>query len=338
MVGLYKFETNAWKMEPALEAPELHRYTVLPIQELSIFQLYKQHRASFWVEEEVFAELSKDYQQFQKLPPATQRLVRHVIAFFAVSDEIVNEAIDNALVSRIRNRELKIWYNFQMAMEDIHAIMYSHLVETYFPDPKERDATFKALETFPAIHKKIRWYQHWMSEPNAPLARLIYVNAIMEGLFFQGAFCVIFWITDQYSALRGLSKSNEWISRDEGMHTEMAILLYNKYIKNRLSQEEAHNIMREALAIEEESVAAELSEPLPRMNAMLMRQYLQFVADGLLRRLGYDTIYNVQDPLLFTKRQSASVRITDFFGGSVSEYGLAHANTSPEDNEPSFNI
>lgn len=325
-------------MEPALEAPELQRYSVLPIQDTAIFELYKKHRASFWTEEEVFPDLAKDLQQFQRLPPAVQKLVRHVIAFFAVSDEIVNEAIQEQLSSRVRNRELKIWYDFQIMMEDIHAIMYGHLVETYFPDPQERMATFRALETFPAIKKKIAWYKRWMGESDAPLARLIFVNAIMEGLFFQGAFCVIFWVTDQYSALNGLSKSNEWISRDEGLHTEMAILLYRERIQHPLSQEQAHAIVREALEVEEESIAAELSEPLPRMNADLMRTYLQYVADGLLQRLGYEPIYRVRDPFLFTKRQSASVRITDFFGGSVSEYGLAHTNVDPRDNELSFDL
>lgn len=314
-----------------LEIPQ-NRQLILPIWDNEIYEFYKKAQSLFWTDEELHVDLSKDKEAFKKLDKNIQVLVKHIIAFFAIGDIIVNETIQNRFLNRIQSRELKLWYNMQMVIEDVHSIVYAQIVEEYIP-LEERDVMFHVLENFPTIKKKIEWYNKWM---NDTLAQQIFVNIIMEGLFFSGAFCVIFWIGHQFKTLPGLTKANEPISRDEGLHTELALFIYNKRIQNKLSEDKAYQIMKEALDIEEETMNVALPHPLPGMNINLMRQYLQYVADFLLSRMEYKKIFNVKNPFKFMEKQSVSVRITDFFHDTVSEYSLQSANTNDKDNMLDF--
>lgn len=368
-----------------LEQPELFRYTAEPIEYKDLWEFYQNAQKSQWVPDEIKEEMTKDMRGWQTLDDNVQHFIKHIVAFFAISDGVVGEIITEEIQNRIQIREVKIWYNHQSMMEDVHSIVYSQLVNEYVSDEVERRNVFNAIKKYPSIKRKIDWLHKWVGRENpfrhlpndkldllkrvmrmcqtsvegvlayiendtelenesAPipqlenllhliledkpvaLAQVILANAIMEGVFFSGSFCAIFWINHFYhGTLPGLAKANEWISRDEGMHTNYAILLYRKYIVNHLSEFIVHQMFQEAVDIEGAFISDALPSNLKGMNATLMHQYIKFVADGLLVDLGYKRIYNVSNPFEFMSKQSISVRIPDFFiDQSVSEYGLKH--------------
>lgn len=371
-------------MSEPLEDKKYYKLFINPDSSESIFKAYKKAQESFWVEEEIDAELKKDSINWPSIDPRIQNLIIHQIAFFLIGDGRVNQTISDHIESRITDREVLVWYNFQKMMEDIHNIVYVKLADAYVRDAKEKNKIFNAAENFPIIKKKINWLRKWLGEnndinklepdtvksvielknaylamsaifkkeipgdlnilfnkldePKPMLAKQILINLIMEGLFFQGSFCIIFWVNHQYGGkLPGLTKANEFISRDEGMHTDFGIGLYIKKIMCKLPQKEVHEIMNEAVEIEIEFMEEALPSDLLNMNPVLMAKYIKFVADKLLSDLGYDTLYNVTNPFEFMKKQSVSVRISDFFmDANVSEYGHHLANSNTGDTELDF--
>ena len=370
-------------MEPLLENEESYRLTMEPIKYTDIWGFYTRGIEMFWTFDEIKEELAKDTKGWKTLDPKIKHFIKHVVAFFAISDTLVNETIGDELLNRVQIREAKTWYNFQMMMEDIHSKVYSDLVIEYC-DADERKTVFDAVRNFPTIKRKQEWIYKWvgrenvfrhlpsetldilqktmklaqinvenvlsyinfeteladhnapipkleallyqiLEDPGVSLAQVILANCIVEGVFFSGSFAAIFWINHYYQGLLpGLAKANEWISRDEGTHTDFAILLYVKYVQHKLSQNDAHIMFREAVEIESDFIRAALPTGLKGMNSELMIQYIKFVADGLLQDLGYAKIWNTKNPFNFMNKQSISVRIPDFFvDQSVSEYGLA---------------
>lgn len=342
-------------MEP-IENPEGFRYTVEPINPAyaGLWKLYEKAKESQWTENELAIEIQSDYGKFANLSPDVQKYLKNTVAFFAVSDGAVVETA-GVLASRIPAREFKIWYNHQSMMEDIHGIIYSQLVNAYIP-AEERGIVFEAIKTFPFINAKMAWIKKWVGEERLPLesreiviikkllknpehkdllqkinesekpiAQIILANVITEGLFFSGSFCSIFWFNHYYKGyLPGLAKSNEWISRDETMHTDVSVLIYQSYIKNKLPIESVHEMFREAVEIESAFVCDSLPNGLKGINAVSATQYIKFVADLLLVDLKLPKLYGVSNPFSWMLKQSISTRIPDFFADrAVSEYGTS---------------
>lgn len=374
-----------------IERPENHRHTVLPIKEPEIYRAFKKAQELFWVDEEIDKTLVMDQAHWQTLDAGAQRLIKYILAFFAVSDSIVNESLTEEIASRIQTREIKLWYNYQIMIEDVHNATYSKLTDTYITNPVEKDRTFRAIENFPSIRKKIDWVRRWLGAKNdlshlgedsryaiskleslyknakrtaqlvmpdsdpedeeleeffhrfhlerPSLARQILINTIMEGIFFSASFAAIFWIYHIYRKLPGLSKANELISRDEGMHTQFGVNLYRDKMKHKLPEKEVHEIIAEAVDIETEFISEALPNDLTGMNAKLMTQYVQFVADQLLKSLGYRPYFGAVKPpsFDFMDKQSISVRIPDFFiDQDITEYGHHAAGLKPEEQSLDF--
>lgn len=324
-------------MEP-LEDTKLFRFFINPDPSNPVFKFYKKAQASFWVEEEIESELVKDTNVWSKVDKKIQELIKHQIAFFIIGDGRVNQTISEHLDSRIFDREVQLWYNYQKMMEDIHNIVYVKLADTYITNISERKKIFDAIENYPAINNKINWLKKWLGEDNKPLdekpslALQILVNIVMEGLFFQGSFCIIFWYGHHYGNLPGLTKSNEFISRDEGLHTDFGIYLYLYRIINKLPEHLVHQIFNEAVELELAFQHEALPSGLLNMNIELLSQYIKFVADQLLTALQYNKIYFVDNPFKFMDKQSISVRSSDFFmDNNVSEYGHHTSGIKVED-------
>jgi ribonucleoside-diphosphate reductase beta chain len=294
-----------------------NRFVLFPIQNNDIWQMYKQAEASFWTAEEI--DLSQDMKDWEKMNDGEKHFISHVLAFFAASDGIVNENLAVNFMSEVQLPEAKCFYGFQIMMENIHSETYSLLIDTYIRDSKEKDYLFNALETVPAVSKKGNWALKWI-DSELFTERLIAFAAV-EGIFFSGSFCSIFWLKKR-GLMPGLSFSNQLISRDEGLHCDFACLLYNKYITNKLSQERVYEIIVDAVRIEQEFVADALPVSLIGMNAELMKQYIEFVADRLLGELGYEKYYKVSNPFDFMEMISLQGK-TNFFENRVAEYQKA---------------
>jgi ribonucleoside-diphosphate reductase beta chain len=294
-----------------------NRFVLFPIQKSDIWQFYKKSEASFWTAEEL--DLSQDAADWDKLNNNEKHFVSHVLAFFAASDGIVNENLAMNFYNEVQYPEAKCFYGFQIMMENIHSETYSLLIDTYIKDPKEKDKLFNALQTMPCVSKKGDWALQWISSPNF-VERLIAFVAV-EGIFFSGSFCSIFWLKKR-GLMPGLSFSNELISRDEGMHCEFACLLYRDHIKNKLSQERVYQIITDAVKIEQEFVTDSLPVDLIGMNAKLMAQYIEYVADRWLQELGYPKYYGSQNPFDFMELISLQNK-TNFFEKRVAEYQKA---------------
>lgn len=345
-----------------IEDPQIYKYFIKPDKNDFAFSFYKKAQESFWVEEEIDSELKKDLVHWNTLDSKIKHLIIHQIAFFLIGDGIVNKTISENIDCRIQDRQIQLWYNFQKMMEDIHNIVYFKLCDTYITDPDEKNKILSAVENYPILEKKINWLNKWlaynefhqlsentlnllrnsvpkdselwlkMSLEKPSLAHQILINLIMEGLFFQGSFCIIFWINHQYGKLPGLTKANEWISRDEGLHTKFGITLYNTKINHRLTQDQVHQIMDEAVNIEIEFMSEALPESLLNMNINLMSEYIKFIADKILLDLKYEKKYFVNNPFKFMEKQSISVRMSDFFiDQNVSDYGHHSAGLDVED-------
>lgn len=324
------------------------RYTVSPIRDHEVYSWYQLEMGLLWHPEHLDVELAKDKFHWPNIPKNVQKTVKIVLSFFAISDGVVNETIESAISGRIKARECQLWYNFQKMMEDIHNITYGKLVEQYIVDVVERNSLLDALKNFPSIKAKVDWIHRNIRGTNIPLSKVLLVNTIVEGLMFSSSFAVIFWIADTFRAetggmaLPGLSKANEWISRDEGLHTEFGELMY-KRCKHKLSADEVTSIIREAVDVESMFVREAMPDKMPAMNADLMIQYVQFVADGLLVDLGYKKFYNTLNPFGFIIKQNMSVRQGDFFTDrAITEYkstllsGVSAIDALPDPDDEDF--
>jgi ribonucleoside-diphosphate reductase beta chain len=308
---------NIAQIEEPLLTENKNRFVLFPIQHDDIWQMYKQAEASFWTAEEI--DLSPDLADWERLNDGERHFVSHVLAFFAASDGIVNENLAVNFLSEVQYPEAKCFYGFQVMSENIHSETYSLLIDTYVRDSREKNKLFNALETVPCVAKKGEWALKWINSETF-VERLIAFAAV-EGIFFSGSFCSIFWLKKR-GLMPGLSFSNELISRDEGLHCEFACLLYTRHIKNKLSQERVYEIILDAVRIEKEFITEALPVALIGMNADLMTQYIEYVADFWLQRLGYEKYYNTPNPFDFMTTISLQGK-TNFFEKRVGEYQKA---------------
>ncbi|MDO3627369.1 ribonucleoside-diphosphate reductase small subunit [Mucilaginibacter sp. BT774] len=299
------------------------RFVILPINYPRIWEMYKKHEASFWTAEEI--DLSDDQKHWENLNDGERHFISHVLAFFAASDGIVNENLAVNFISQVQVPEARCFYGFQIMMENIHSETYALLIDTYIKDPIEKDRLFHAIDTVPAVKKKAEWALRWIE--NGTFAERLVAFAAVEGIFFSGSFCSIFWMKKR-GLMPGLTFSNELISRDEGMHCEFACLLYSM-LSQKLSKQEVNHIITDAVDIEKEFVTEALPVNLIGMNAKLMSQYIEFVADRWLVELGYDKVYNVTNPFDFMEMISLQGK-TNFFEKRVGDYqksGVLNATT-----------
>jgi len=303
--------------EPILqENPD--RFVIFPIQHDELWSQYKNQMACIWTAEEI--DLSSDLDHWRnELNEDEKHFIKHVLAFFAASDGIVNENLAENFVREVQYTEAKFFYGFQIMMENIHSETYSLLIDTYISDPQEKHRLFHAIETIPAVKKKADWALKWINSPHFQ-ERLIAFAAV-EGIFFSGSFCSIFWLKKR-GLMPGLSFSNELISRDEGLHCDFAVLLHNKYLSNKVSEERIKEIIVSALSIEKEFILESLPVRLIGMNSDLMSQYLEFVADRLLVSLGCSKVYGSENPFDFMTNISLQGK-TNFFEKRVGEYQKA---------------
>ncbi len=301
-------------VEPILQENK-NRFVIFPIKHHDIWEWYKKMEASFWTAEEI--DLSQDINDWNnKLNDEERYFIKHILAFFAASDGIVNENLAENFVNEVQYAEAKFFYGFQIMMENIHSETYSLLIDTYVKDESERDELFNALEVFPAIKKKADWALKWI-ESDSFAERLIAFAAV-EGIFFSGAFCSIYWLKKR-GLMPGLTFSNELISRDEGVHCDFAVHLHNHHLVNKVPKSRIREIIVDALNIEREFITESLPVSLIGMNAGLMTQYLEFVADRLLVELGCDREYNTSNPFDFMDMISLQGK-TNFFEKKVAEY------------------
>jgi ribonucleoside-diphosphate reductase beta chain len=305
------------QVEPILQENK-NRFVIFPIKHHDIWEWYKKMEASFWTAEEI--DLSQDLNDWNnKLSDDERYFVKHILAFFAASDGIVNENLAENFVNEVQYAEAKFFYGFQIMMENIHSETYSLLIDTYVKDEAEKDELFNALEVFPAIKKKADWALKWI-ESDSFAERLIAFAAV-EGIFFSGAFCSIYWLKKR-GLMPGLTFSNELISRDEGVHCDFAVHLHNHHLINKVPKDRIRSIIVDALNIEREFITESLPVSLIGMNAVLMTQYLEFVADRLLVELGCDREYNTSNPFDFMDMISLQGK-TNFFEKKVAEYQKA---------------
>ncbi|MFV8321570.1 ribonucleotide-diphosphate reductase subunit beta [uncultured Flavobacterium sp.] len=313
------------QLEPILQENK-NRFVIFPIKHHDIWEFYKSMEASFWTAEEI--DLSQDLNDWNnKLSDDERYFVKHILAFFAASDGIVNENLAENFVNEVQYAEAKFFYGFQIMMENIHSETYSLLIDTYVKDEAEKDELFNALEVFPAIKKKADWALKWI-ESDSFAERLIAFAAV-EGIFFSGAFCSIYWLKKR-GLMPGLTFSNELISRDEGVHCDFAVHLHNHHLVNKVPKERIRSIIVDALNIEREFITESLPVSLIGMNAVLMTQYLEFVADRLLVELGCDREYNTSNPFDFMDMISLQGK-TNFFEKKVAEYQKAGVMNTDED-------
>mmetsp|Transcript_11008 Transcript_11008/g.28235 ORF Transcript_11008/g.28235 Transcript_11008/m.28235 type:complete len:332 (+) Transcript_11008:122-1117(+) len=302
--------------EPLLkENPD--RFCMFPIKYQSIWEMYKKAEASFWTAEEV--DLSSDMVGWKKLSDNEQHFVKHVLAFFAASDGIVLENLAGRFMTEVQLPEARAFYGFQIAIENIHSEMYSLLLESYIEDPQEKSYLFKAIDTMPAIMKKAQWAMKWISSDRCFAERLLAFAAV-EGIFFSGSFCAIYWLKKR-GLMPGLTFSNELISRDEGLHRDFACLLYS-LLQNKPSDETVLQIITEAVEIEQEFLTDALPVDLIGMNCRMMSDYINFVADHLLTTLGLPKHYNSENPFEWMEQISLQGK-TNFFEKRVGDYQKA---------------
>ena len=306
------------QIQDAILQEDTDRYVMFPIQDQEIWQMYKKQIDCFWRAEEI--DLSKDLAQWDMLDEKEKYFISMILAFFAASDGIVLENLAARFMGEVQLSEARAFYGFQIAMENIHSETYSLLIDTYIKDREEKQTLFKAIDNFPCIKKKADWAIKWIQDKRSSFATRLIAFACIEGIFFSGAFCSIFWLKKR-GVMPGLTFSNELISRDEALHTEFAILLYGKLSK-KVSKSRINEILKEAVEIEKEFICDALPCRLIGMNSDLMCQYIEFVADRLSVQLGNDKIYNAKNPFDFMEMISIEGK-TNFFEKRVAEYSLA---------------
>ena len=306
------------KMTELILEETLDRFVLYPIQYTDVMKMYKDAVSVFWVAEEV--DLSEDVNDWQlKLTQDERQFVSFILAFFANVDSVINENLASRFYKEVQVPEMKLFYGFQIFMEGIHQEMYSLLIDTLIKDYQEKNKLFNAIRTIPSVQKKAQWVLKWITN-NDSFAKRLVAFAIVEGVFFSGSFCAIFWLKKR-GLMPGLGISNEFISRDEGLHTDFACLIY-KYLNQKLTQQEIEDIVLEAVTHEKEFIMEALHVPLIGMNSQLMCQYIEYVADRLVYQLGYQKIFNAINPFDWMELISLSGK-TNFFDKRVSDYSKA---------------
>jgi len=305
-------------MEPLL-TPDDSRFVMFPIKHNDIWEMYKKQVDCFWRPEEI--DLSKDLNDWDKLTKDEKHFIKMIIAFFAGSDGLVLENLAARFMNDVQNSEARAFYGFQIAMENIHSETYSLLIDTYVRDENEKNNLLNAIENYPCIKKKADWAKKWIGDKRSSFATRLVAFACIEGVFFSSSFANIFAIKKR-GLMPGLTFSNELISRDEALHTEFAVLLYSK-LQRKLPKKKIHDIIKEAVEIEKEFITEAIPCRMIGMNATLMSQYIEFVADRLSLQLGYDKIYNSQNPFDFMELISIESKV-NFFERTNSEYALAN--------------
>ena len=308
--------------EPLL-TPDDNRFVMFPIKDQQIWNMYKKQVDCFWRAEEI--DLSKDLTHWDTLNTDEKYFISMILAFFAASDGIVLENLATRFMGEVQLAEARAFYGFQIAMENIHSQTYSILIDSYIKNEEDKHRFFNAIEHFPCIKKKSDWAQKWIKDNRTGFATRLIAFACVEGIFFSGAFCSIFWLKKR-GLMPGLTFSNELISRDEALHCEFAVLLYSKLLK-RVNKNKVYDIIKEAVEIETEFICDALPCRLIGMNATMMTQYIQFVADRLSVQLGYDKIFNVTNPFDFMEMISLEGK-TNFFEKKVDSYSLANKSNA----------
>eukprot|EP00798_Chlamydomonas_sp_ICE-L_P019702 gene19702-biopygen28526 len=312
-------------MNPLLTSTK-NRYVTFPIVNKDVWDMYKKAESSFWTAEEV--DLSKDINDWNALAPNEQHFLKHVLAFFAGSDGIVNDNLAARFMHEIVMPEARSFYAFQIAIESIHAETYSLLIDTYIKDTSESATLFDAIDNIDCVKKKATWAIKWIEDKEAPFAQRLFAFACVEGIFFSGAFCAIYWLNER-GVLPGLCFSNELISRDEALHTVFAVLLYTRYVPDKMDEPTAAAIVMEAVNLKKEFITDAIPCQLVGMNKDSMIQYIMYVADRLLLQMGYSKVYNSKNPFPFMERISLEGK-TNFFERRVSEYSLANVGKKME--------
>jgi ribonucleoside-diphosphate reductase beta chain len=312
------------EIEPLLQENP-NRFVLFPIEHHKIWEMYKKQMGLFWTAEEI--DLGKDLVDWPKLKPEEQHFIKNILAFFAGSDGIVLENLGSRFMNEIQIPEAKCFYGFQIAMENIHSETYSLLIDTYVKEETEKHRLLNAIETIPSVEKKAKWALRWIEDKESNFATRLVAFAAVEGIFFSGSFCAIFWLKKR-GLMPGLTSSNELISRDEGLHTEFACLMYSM-LNKKLSQETIYEIIKDAVEIEKEFIVDSIPCRLIGMNSDLMCQYIEFVADRLIVQLGYDKLYNSTNPFEFMEMISMEGK-TNFFEKRVMEYSKAGVGVQQE--------
>ena len=316
-------------VQEILLSEEEKRYVIFPVQQEPIWKMYKKAVSSFWTVEEI--DLSKDMDDYKQLKEEEQHFIKNVLAFFAASDGIVNENLVERFCNEVQVLEAKFFYGFQVAMENIHSETYSLLIDTYIRDIAEKSRLLNAVETIPSVKKKADWALQWISDKDSTFGTRVIAFAAVEGIFFSGSFCSIFWLKKR-GLMPGLCFSNELISRDEGLHTEFAVLMYSM-LKDKPHEETVKQIIREAVSIEKEFITESLPCSLIGMNQTLMSEYIEYVADRLLQMLQLEPIYNTHNPFEWMELISIQGK-TNFFEKRVGEYAnKANPNKEVEPQE-----
>ena len=305
-------------IEPLLK-PDDNRFVMFPIQHQDIWKMYKKQMDCFWRAEEI--NLAQDLGDWATLSSDEKHFISMVLAFFAASDGLVLENLASRFMNDVQVSEARAFYGFQIAMENVHSETYSILIDTYIRDASEKSKLFNAIENFPCIAKKANWAKKWIGDNRSSFASRLVAFAAIEGIFFSSSFASIYWIKKR-GLMPGLTFSNELISRDEALHTEFAVLLYNKLVK-KLNKKRIYEIIQEAVEIEKEFITEAIPCRMIGMNASLMTQYIEFVADRLIVQLGYDKIYNTSNPFDFMELISIESKV-NFFERTNAEYALAN--------------
>lgn len=303
------------------------RFTLYPIKNLDVWQAYETHKKAFWTAQEI--DFTADLSDWKTLSDNEKYFIENILAFFAGSDGIVLENLVSDFCGQIQMAEARCFYGFQIAMENIHSETYSLLIDTFIKDAKRKEELFNGIETISAVGKKANWAMKWINKDISFAHRLI-AFSIVEGVFFSGSFCSIFWLKNKGKMTKALGKSNELIARDEGLHTDFAVLLYNNYIENKLSDKDFYEIITEAVEIEREFICDSLPCNLIGMNSNMMYEYIKFVADRLIVQLGYEKYYNAKNPFPFMDNIGLE-GMSNFFETRVSEYQNAASVIKAED-------
>jgi ribonucleoside-diphosphate reductase beta chain len=307
-------------MEEKILKTNPSRFVIFPIEHNDIWEFYQQHQAAFWTAEEI--DLTDDIRDWQKLSENEQYFIKNVLSFFAASDGIVNENLAENFYREVQYPEAKFFYGMQLAMENIHSLMYSLLIDTYINNPKEKDECFNAIDRLPAVQKKAKWALDWIE--NASFQERLVAFAAVEGIFFSGSFCSIFWLKSR-GVMTGLCNANALIFKDENLHCDFAIHLLNNHVENKPSEKRIREILLSALEIEKEFITESLPVSLIGMNSNLMKQYLEFVVDGLLVKFGCKKQFNVEQPFKFMEQIAVETK-GNFFESRTVEYQKAKLN------------
>ena len=321
------------KINEPLLTEDTNRFVMFPVSDETIWKMYKKQVDCFWRAEEI--DTSKDLSHWNQLNKDEQYYIKMILAFFASSDGIVLENLGLRFMNEVQLSEARAFYGFQIAMENIHSETYSLLIDSYIKDNDEKDKLFHSIEHFPCIEKKAKWAMKWIHDKKSSFATRLIAFACVEGIFFSGAFCSIYWLKKR-GLMPGLTFSNELISRDEALHTEFAVYLYNK-LEKKLNKKRIREIIEEAVVIEKEFIIDALPCRLIGMNSELMSQYIEFVADRLMVQLGCEEIYKTNNPFDFMELISLEQK-TNFFESRVSEYSLAEKSGKDEAFDSAFDF